>query len=534
MVVSDDRERFERVLRRGVRSSSALATLLLTGDRQNRQAVLTAYHVTPAWVRLRPLLDEARSLQERDGTALATDADPLLKQLFHDGVPLVQTLDGAPRGLLPGGIVSEVRSAVRDAGVVAFPLVTPQGPRGALAFLTTLPVAAHEHEVMHASAETVALEIQFQEMEDRVQRLRLRLGGLHVTLAELLESEDTNRVLETTAHVAQAFLRASFVALSVYDQSGEPVHFYSYQVGFEDDAIHRLHSRPRGRGVLGLLRQGETVRTPDVRRHAAFGGYPAGHPDVSSFLGVPVRTAAPGMTGGLYVGNKMDGSGEFDQDDEQVLTVLARHVGIALEKDYERRQLEEAARSHLRALATMSAAVFDTPADRIEACREGLRLVALNLGVDGAEAPGIVDAVMTSNIGLILLGSAFYHPGEGVALTPEQEAVFLTHPLRGLELIPEGPTSEPARQAVRWHHENWDGTGYPDGLKGEATPLVARIARVWSQVRGQVFLRGNPKDSPIAWGKAMAEVEERAGTWFDPRVSDAFIAVYGSGGFRRR
>ncbi len=81
-----------------------------------------------------------------------------------------------------------------------------------------------------------------------------------------------------------------------------------------------------------------------------------------------------------------------------------------------------------------------------------------------------------------------------------------------------------ARIIARWHHENWDGTGYPDGLKGEEIPIAVRIVRLVDTYDALVTKR-HYKD---AWPheKAFDEVVKWSGSYFDPEVVEAFKRLH--------
>jgi HD-GYP domain-containing protein (c-di-GMP phosphodiesterase class II) len=77
-------------------------------------------------------------------------------------------------------------------------------------------------------------------------------------------------------------------------------------------------------------------------------------------------------------------------------------------------------------------------------------------------------------------------------------------------------------QLVRWSHERWDGTGYPDGLAGTAIPLGSRVIFVCDAFDAMVSDR--PYRSAMPVEEALAELRSGAGTQFDPDVVDALVA----------
>jgi putative two-component system response regulator len=118
-------------------------------------------------------------------------------------------------------------------------------------------------------------------------------------------------------------------------------------------------------------------------------------------------------------------------------------------------------------------------------------------------------------------------------LDPDEWAIMKTHAALGADAIAQAerdvdkplPFLHIAKQVARSHHERWDGSGYPDGLQGEAIPLAARmmsLADVFdSLVSPRVYKRAFSLD------EARTLIVEGRGTQFDPTVVDAFLAVFG-------
>jgi HD-GYP domain-containing protein (c-di-GMP phosphodiesterase class II) len=108
-------------------------------------------------------------------------------------------------------------------------------------------------------------------------------------------------------------------------------------------------------------------------------------------------------------------------------------------------------------------------------------------------------------------------------LTPEEWEIMRQHPVYAHEMLLPIEYLRPALDIPYCHHEKWDGTGYPRGLKGEEIPLIARIFAVidvWDAVTS---------DRPYrpAWSreKALAHIQEQAGTHFDPHVVEVFLEL---------
>jgi HD-GYP domain-containing protein (c-di-GMP phosphodiesterase class II) len=101
------------------------------------------------------------------------------------------------------------------------------------------------------------------------------------------------------------------------------------------------------------------------------------------------------------------------------------------------------------------------------------------------------------------------------------------HPVIGAEMIQGIPYLAPATPAVRHHHERWNGTGYPDGLEGEDIPLAARIITVADALDAMTTER--PYRPPLTQEQAYEEILRCEGSFYDPRVVEAFCDCWTSG-----
>ena len=116
--------------------------------------------------------------------------------------------------------------------------------------------------------------------------------------------------------------------------------------------------------------------------------------------------------------------------------------------------------------------------------------------------------------------------------TPEERSIMETHTLLGLRAIEQAESDVPhqvaflktSKEIVRWHHERWDGTGYPDGLAGESIPLSARLMAIADVFDALVSRRVYKNAMPISESRDI--VIAGKGTQFDPDIVDAFSANY--------
>ena len=104
---------------------------------------------------------------------------------------------------------------------------------------------------------------------------------------------------------------------------------------------------------------------------------------------------------------------------------------------------------------------------------------------------------------------------------PRNGTIMRRHPVWGAEILAQGEGFEVARRIARWHHENIDGSGYPDGLRGDRIPLEARIVRIADSFDAMTHDRPYQPARAVEW--ALDELARCAGTQFDPELTRLFI-----------
>jgi HD-GYP domain-containing protein (c-di-GMP phosphodiesterase class II) len=143
------------------------------------------------------------------------------------------------------------------------------------------------------------------------------------------------------------------------------------------------------------------------------------------------------------------------------------------------------------------------------------------LGLDARERRDAEFVALLHDVGKIKVPSEIINkPG---ALTPEERAIINMHTIEGERLLSQvGGILGNVGRIVRSCHEDWDGTGYPDGLVGEDIPLVARIVRCCDAFSAMTTDRPYRKARSV--GEALEELRRCSGSDFDPRVVEALAA----------
>ena len=144
--------------------------------------------------------------------------------------------------------------------------------------------------------------------------------------------------------------------------------------------------------------------------------------------------------------------------------------------------------------------------------------LAASLGVKNDELLKLRSGSLLHDIGKIALPEAILKKPD--SLNQEEQSVMEQHPQYGKEILAPVPFFQSLLDIVYCHHENWDGSGYPQGLKGEDIPLLARIVAVCNYWDFLVVPR--PYYEPLSWEDALSKIEQEAGVQFDPEIVDAF------------
>jgi putative nucleotidyltransferase with HDIG domain len=150
------------------------------------------------------------------------------------------------------------------------------------------------------------------------------------------------------------------------------------------------------------------------------------------------------------------------------------------------------------------------------------RLLAREVGLGLREIDSIHTAALLHDVGKIYEEFAPLLRKE-VRLTADEFSVMKTHPIRSAELVGTVSTLRGiVDRAVRHHHENYDGSGYPDGLCADAIPVGARIIMVADTVDAMTSHR--PYRAALTYEEVVSELRKYAGLQFDPSVVEAFLS----------
>lgn len=270
-------------------------------------------------------------------------------------------------------------------------------------------------------------------------------------------------------------------------------------------------------GFVGeVLAYGDAVATEDPDEIAPTMG---GEGRFVAAAGAPIRSGGI-VIGAVCVVTEADDR-VFDDADLDLLEELGHVAAAAIEREERRDHFDPTVKAHVDALA----AAMNMRDGRTAQHSEDVVRLAREVGeLMELEPPALLElefAARLHDVGKIRVPDAVLNkPGP---LDAEEYSVIRNHSEWGAETLEQIPGLEVVSTLVRFHHERWDGRGYPDGLEGERIPLASRIIAVCDSYGAMTVDR--PYREALTPSEALSELRRGSARQFDPDVVDALVEV---------
>jgi HD-GYP domain-containing protein (c-di-GMP phosphodiesterase class II) len=352
---------------------------------------------------------------------------------------------------------------------------------------------------------------------------KLQLNSL-MEMASLINSSlDTEEIRQLAVSVAKNCVGADAASLLLLDQDTHELYFEATS-GQKGQGLKQTRLKP-GQGIAGwVARKGGALIIDDVQKdkrfHSAIDGM-TGY-ETRSMIAVPVASKER-MLGVLQAINKLEGS--FTQSDLDMIETLAHQVATAIENA----MLFQEQRETFLGITVAFAEALEkrdnyTGGHTRRVCDYSLS-IARQLGLDNAQIEELRLSAILHDIGKIGVADRILQkPGK---LEQDEFAEMSSHPSLGSDILANMKSLRKMLGGVRHHHEKFDGTGYPDGKKGDQIPLVARIISVADAFDAMTSSRAYRKALSVE--TAISELNNFSGSQFDPDVVAAFMQAYHSG-----
>lgn len=335
--------------------------------------------------------------------------------------------------------------------------------------------------------------------------LRVQLQRAQVSRGVLSESADVRELVLEAAIKLVGAEKGLLLSREDLDADGDLDLVCAH--GFERDAGNSAIAQRFAREVI--------ERDRILREDAPNGDSGAADREIENLVAIP-----------LYLLDRFDGvivcanrEGGFEDLEDEVLLALGDHAGAALHAQRVQNELNWSHRAAVQMLAEILEA-WDPLVHR-EADQTALlaRMLCRRLELEERELEVIAAAALLRDVGHVSIPDhVLLKPGP---LSPEERSIVELHPRTGFRVIGRMGALDDVASAVLYHHERYDGLGYPANLAGAAIPLAARVVAIADAYVAMTHERPHrPARSP---DEALAELSAGAGTHFDPELTQIFL-----------
>jgi len=329
---------------------------------------------------------------------------------------------------------------------------------------------------------------------------------------------ERQRVIQFLMEGASNFLYVERSVLLLWDKAAEGLivagaigltqDFSQYPVLKNEESISRFVMRQRQTLIVNDLEQELYLKKINKEEYLK-----------KSFISVPL-IFQDNVLGVLHVCDKKF-INPFTKRDELLITNIGRISAIALQNASLYEQIQQDYLKTITALAAATDARDSYTMHHSENVARYAVAIARNMQCKHYEIDLVKQAALLHDIGKIGIKDAILLKGD--KLTPDEFEHIRLHPIQGEEIVKILPFLKKAASLIRHHHERYDGSGYPDGIKGEEIELGARILAVTDSFDAMTTDR--PYRHAFSFAEALNELKKNKGTQFDPEIVECLCKI---------
>jgi len=358
----------------------------------------------------------------------------------------------------------------------------------------------------------------YSDLEDRI-------GELHAIFEiekAITSAIDLETVLQQIVQMSIGLLDAKISSIMLVDEETEELVIAAAH-GLSESYIQK-GSIKVGESIAGMVIQGgKPIAVDDIRDNPRFAYTDHARMEgLCSLLSVPL-SLKDRVIGVLNI--YTEEPHVFNPHEINLFTSLASQAAIAIENARLFESLEEIYIEVITAMASAIDARDTYTHGHSQRVTEYAVAIAEGMGLSSAEVDIIRNASILHDVGKIgIKEDILKKPGR---LTEEERREMEYHPFIGTKILSSVKLLEPVMPLVYHHHERFDGTGYPDGLRGEEIPLGARVIAVADAFESMTSDR--PYRKALLLEEVMAELRYGSGRQFDPRIVEVFMRLADEG-----
>ncbi|MCM8813328.1 MAG: HD-GYP domain-containing protein [Candidatus Omnitrophica bacterium] len=350
-----------------------------------------------------------------------------------------------------------------------------------------------------STLETVQKEQELTRLYDTIRPKTIALSTVH-TIGRIISSTlELDQLLPRIARLSLQVLRARRSVIMLVD--GQKKMLNPFAVVDLNDKNATMPPLKLGAGLPGrVAKTGQTVIRPQ-------------------YLCVPL-VAEENVIGTITISHRLDNKA-FSIFDQEILTTFSEQAVIAIKNAQLYEEQEKLTLNSIRALASVLSS-------------EDYNFGRSNLFINITMSIGMELKLGSDQMRILYYGAILHNVSQiglprkilkkATKLSGKDYQIIREHPLIGAEIIrPIGGKMKDVLPIIIYHHERYDGNGYPSGLRGESIPLGARILAVADSF--EAMLSKRPYRKKMSLAQAVSEIVKLSGEQFDPIVVDAFVRV---------
>ncbi|MBI5207640.1 MAG: GAF domain-containing protein, partial [Candidatus Firestonebacteria bacterium] len=377
----------------------------------------------------------------------------------------------------------------------------------------------HIQEIEMTNTEVTKLYEEVEKANVQLSNKVKALSILHEVGNAINSVHDLNKLLNFIIICATEELQADTGSIMILNKNKNELEI-KIAKGLSKETI-RLSKIRIGEGISGwVAKMGEPLLINNIEEDPRFHTVNRSNYNTKSFLSVPLRIKDK-IIGVINLSNKKSNE-NFSQADLEFLMTLANHAAISIENAQLYRNIRKSYFDTISALAMTIEAKDPHTRGHSKRVTEYAVSTAKKINLHPSRIEVIRYAATLHDIGKIGISEKIISKKN--TLSSEEFAMIKNHPLIGESIIEPIDFLQSVKPIIRYHHERYDGSGYPDGKTGEEIPIEARILSLADSYDAMTSDR--PYRSRLSHQDALMEVIRNSGTQFDPFLKEKFLEIF--------